>query len=920
MLRTLPFTFLLFASCGFSIAVNAQTSLGSVVANTNPALPNSYNFQEYVFAEPNDQGVCTGVTNSSASISDIFFAQTHRNSIDNPFYFLIGYRPALLQIAVTGNGAAPDVMVEGFLNGSSLGSLCLKGPAELSASVNLDVPDFDNYFSVTLPKAWVQPGLTLSVKVGEQRRELSEAQLKVGPYTELNLVMFELDVLDYNLEEHRTPIINNFLQETASSIPASVIRYGTFPALLRFPEIIANNDTEQLVRLKSRSEMPVNNILSDGYINSIATLFMTSIQRSTADSLSTLYFGNTLNLAPGGWGGGHSFVSFDFDDVYIHELGHALSLPHWGVAADPNNQYLYPYDGISGQGGGRGEAWNFIQDIYEFVDPICQYDERGVAGQETSDAMQRNNHCFGKRSNSKGPWDGFGNFSALAIHRYLAGAQETAGNVTYKGQQKGYRLNTQQGFPSVNLVENERVYTRHPAQPQEKSYQENFRPVGKELANQDVYLLYGTTHETQDQANILYAPVKFNGTLPPVLDPTDPTTFEQFKTNSVYASLLGSPRDLTFKMTYADGSILHAVNPYQSFTRVADYPADYFNIWRYDLSNFALVVPGDKELLKVELFHRPFVVRGDSTEGSVFDSAQNITAANFMNGAVLKAEYDLTVPPILPLAKNSIGNRVWHDLNRNSIDDLGEPGIAGVKLLLWRDSDGDGLPDSSGFAGAKTTDANGNFRFIDLDPGNYMVFVWHLENWLSTGPLFKMVPSAQFAEPNNDINNDNNGRATNAAGISFPGLGSFEVEPGVIGYDVPSGSIELTTEGEPLNDGDFVDGRFDYDRSGNMTVDFGFHLKELTAYYNAEVLAIPSLAVNGVNYKVELRLQSSTTIDFQVTVASITTDLASNDLASFSNNELSIPNLLVGSDTYSVVLTLSNSARSIFSLKSAVKN
>ena len=34
----------------------AQTSLGSVIPNTNKALPSSYNFQEYVFPEPNDQG------------------------------------------------------------------------------------------------------------------------------------------------------------------------------------------------------------------------------------------------------------------------------------------------------------------------------------------------------------------------------------------------------------------------------------------------------------------------------------------------------------------------------------------------------------------------------------------------------------------------------------------------------------------------------------------------------------------------------------------------------------------------------------------------------------------------------------------------------------------------------------------------
>lgn len=920
-----------FLSCFFCLALSntasGQASLGSVVPSTNLALPNSYNFQEYVFPEPNDQGVCSGTVNNSAAISGVFFAQTHRNSIDHPFHFLIGYRPALLQLAVTGTGPAPDVKVEGFTgNGQSLGQLCLKGPGQLSASVNLEIPDFENYFSVTLPKAWLEPGVTLTLKAGNQERSLSEEQLKISPYTELNLVMFEMDVLDYNKEPHRTPVIENFLQETASAIPASVVRYGTFPGKLRFPEIIANNDSEQLVRLGSRSDMQPNNILSDGSINSIATVFMTSLHKSTGDSLSTVYFGNTLNLAPGGWGGGHSFVSFDFDDVYIHELGHALSLPHWGDASDPassiEEQYIYPYGGISGvnSGGGRGEAWNFIQDVYEFIDPICQFNERGVAGQETSDGMQRNNHCLGKRSDSQGPWDGFGNFSAYAINRYLVGSDVLNGSVSYQGQQQTFRLNAQQGFPKVDLIDNARVYNRQLGQPQTLRYEESFRLPGKELVNQDVYLIYGTTHETQDQANILYRPIKFNGTLPPILDPTDPVTIEQFKSNDVFASLLGGPRDLTLRMTYADGSVQHALNPFQSFTRSEDYPDDYFNIWRFDLSNFALVVPGDKELTKVELFHRPLVVRRDNTLGSVFDPSQNITAENFMDAAVLKAEFDLEAPTVLPLAKNSIGDRVWHDLNRNGIDDNGEPGIAGVRILMWRDLNADGVPDSNGFVGEQITDANGNYRFTSLDPGSYLPFVWHLTNWEAGQALHNMMPSQSFSEPNNDINKDNNARLIDPTQNPFAGLGSFSVAEGVTGHDVPAGVIELTPEGEPLNDGDIEDGHFDYDRSGNMTADFGFHFADPIAYFSGTTLVLPRVSVGIFNFQIELTLNNTSTPEFHVKSADAAAPSLGNGVASFVNNELRIPNLYFGADTYDLVLSLKQAASDVFTVKSISRN
>ena len=141
----------------------SQNSLGSIIENTNLALPSSYNFVEYVFHEPNDEGSCSGLINTTASIDKIFFSQTHRMSIDHPFYFLIGHRPALFQLAITGSGSSPDVKVEGFMDGVSLGEKCLKGPSNLSSTINTDIPNFDDYFSVTLPKSWMKIGLTLRV-------------------------------------------------------------------------------------------------------------------------------------------------------------------------------------------------------------------------------------------------------------------------------------------------------------------------------------------------------------------------------------------------------------------------------------------------------------------------------------------------------------------------------------------------------------------------------------------------------------------------------------------------------------------------------------------------------------------------------------------------------------------------------------
>ena len=635
----------------------SQNSLGSIIENTNLALPSSYNFVEYVFPEPNDEVSCSGLINTTASIDKIFFSQTHRMSIDHPFYFLIGHRPALFQLAITGSGSSPDVKVEGFMDGVSLGEKCLKGPPNLSSNINTDIPNFDDYFSVTLPKSWMKIGLTLRVKIGSLTRDISESELKMGPYTEMNLVQYDLDVLDYNTDDPYETIIDNFVQEVASAFPASVIRFGKFPETIKFPEIIASNGTEQLVRLTKKSDKAPNGINSDGSINSIALQFLNGIQKSTGDYLSTFYFGNTLNLRPGGWGGIKNFVSFDYHDIFIHELGHGFGLPHWGDWYQQENpnvwQFSYPYggdpvnyNGSDGNGGGRGTSWNFIQDTYEFIDPICKYDGRGVSGTETSDAMQRNNFCLEKRTNGPGPWDGFGDFSALAMHRFLVGhSQVYNGKINYRNENKDFQFKVVSGYPTMSLDNDKRVYHRDNFQQQEFSlipYEEKYPWPGEEKIEQDVYLIYGTAHENQTQANIVYKPIKFKGTLPPLIDPTVPSTFLSLKSianSNVYRNRMGSPRDITLKITYTDGEVLHLINPHHGYTRYDDYSWGY-HIWRNDLMNFSIVVPGDKDIYKVELYKRPFLV-GNSNydkEGNI-NYYTYITSQNFMDEAIFQAEW-----------------------------------------------------------------------------------------------------------------------------------------------------------------------------------------------------------------------------------------------------------------------------------------
>jgi protocatechuate 3,4-dioxygenase beta subunit len=62
----------------------------------------------------------------------------------------------------------------------------------------------------------------------------------------------------------------------------------------------------------------------------------------------------------------------------------------------------------------------------------------------------------------------------------------------------------------------------------------------------------------------------------------------------------------------------------------------------------------------------------------------------------------------------TLGDRVWLDANRNGLQDSGETGVAGVKVVLL-----DAAGNATG--STATTDANGNYSFTNLKPGTYSV-------------------------------------------------------------------------------------------------------------------------------------------------------------------------------------------------------
>ena len=95
------------------------------------------------------------------------------------------------------------------------------------------------------------------------------------------------------------------------------------------------------------------------------------------------------------------------------------------------------------------------------------------------------------------------------------------------------------------------------------------------------------------------------------------------------------------------------------------------------------------------------------TPGELHTDVGQVTADGQYSGTPVKDTnpYNAETPVLV-----SIGDHVWTDVNRNGIQDAGEPPVAGVKVHLL-DKDGNQV------GATATTDADGFYSFTDLTPG-----------------------------------------------------------------------------------------------------------------------------------------------------------------------------------------------------------
>ncbi len=119
----------------------------------------------------------------------------------------------------------------------------------------------------------------------------------------------------------------------------------------------------------------------------------------------------------------------------------------------------------------------------------------------------------------------------------------------------------------------------------------------------------------------------------------------------------------------------------------------------------------------------------EDTGGRCLTRTQPITVAALTNNRTIDAGYVKKVDPPKP---SSLGDFVWHDLDRDGIQDAGEPGIADAWVTLLN-LDGSMPTDVNGTPlGSRSTKADGKYLFTDLRPGNYRLYVSLPCDWQAT--------------------------------------------------------------------------------------------------------------------------------------------------------------------------------------------
>ncbi len=269
---------------------------------------------------------------------------------------------------------------------------------------------------------------------------------------------------------------------------------------------------------------------------------------------------------------------------------------------------------------------------------------------------------------------------------------------------------------------------------------------------------------------------------------------------------------------------------------VADYIPEGLSllpssVWTMDVDTARLTMPFDLAAGDTEVLSISFTIDLDFLGTSIDNLAEISAAMNALglrdddsrpgdNGGddpgVISDDFSFAR---LSIETVSLGSTVFLDNNNDGLQNGADTGIAMIEVQLWdaatmmqvfTDASGTRVL-TAGEAAPTLTDADGNYLFDNLLPGDYYVVV---PTAPTAAPLSSNNTGIAFTETDPDDNLDNDDEGVQAGGS---------------GAGTRSGTVTLALGDEPVNgagagaetdQGNMQDDAFD--SNGNMTLDFGF--------------------------------------------------------------------------------------------------
>ena len=314
------------------------------------------------------------------TIAQVYLAQTHVLKPDDSLFKLTGNRNTLLKVHVIGpeGTEAPAVTAALTVDDEST-TLTLEGPNTLPFAFEANKGKVEHKhndcFTALIPAEWIRPGLSIEVKAADKT---VTHDIKVGAPSVVKMKMF--DVHYFGLGSNDYPA--GTLEELESKWPVSQLSVERIRDI-DFPElVIPARAGVQYVRVSSRQDYKDQTGLNFDGEQAAALQWVEALSASGGNFDVAMQYINIIGVSAGGQAGGFDGVGGISVGILNHELGHALSLPHWG------NNPAYPYKGemygIKPQPNvymetHTGPTWAFDLRTLTFIPPTVQ--ENSVGGE-----------------------------------------------------------------------------------------------------------------------------------------------------------------------------------------------------------------------------------------------------------------------------------------------------------------------------------------------------------------------------------------------------------------------------------------------------------------------------------------------------------------------------------------------------------